>query len=393
MAWIVDKNLPRAYVLGRRDTKDFSDQEKHKLFESSIMQQIWSAAVEQFEKGHDFVLATIVAVRGSSPRHVGTRFLVKRDGGIVGTIGGGLFEARVQQFAAAALESRASHRAFFSFTGPDAQSTDMICGGDADVMVEFVDCKDEIFARICRALLEISRHRASGYLFTELALSVGGRSAEPMKHLLVDSRGLRIGGFEKDEIAVRSMPEQRLLEPAQMLRPEGLDHPVFLEWAHPTGTAYIFGAGHVGVCVAHLASYVDFKVVLVDDRPEFASPAKAPDADQVHVIEFDRAFSDLPIDDDSYVIIVTRGHAHDKTVLAQALRTDAGYIGMIGSRRKTKLIFQALLMESFTREDLQRVHSPIGLPIGGETPQEIGVSIVAEMIQVRNSKDRLKRLG
>jgi xanthine dehydrogenase accessory factor len=209
----------------------------------------------------------------------------------------------------------------------------------------------------------------------------------------VDGRGLRIGGFSNDEAAWRAMPEARLLKPTQLLKVAGSEHPVFLEWLRPTSTAYIFGAGHVGACVAHLASYVNFKVVIVDDREEFACSTNVPEADQIHVVDFQNASSRLVLDEDSYVVIVTRGHAHDKTVLTQALRTNAEYIGMIGSRRKIKLIFESLLMEGFTRDDLQRVHAPIGLPIGGETPQEIGVSIVAQMIELRNRKDALRKLG
>ena len=108
---------------------------------------------------------------------------------------------------------------------------------------------------------------------------------------------------------------------------------------------------------------------------------------------FEDPFAGLPVDRDSYVIIVTRGHSHDRTVLGKALRTDAGYIGMIGSKRKNHLIFQGLLLEGFTHEDLQRVHAPIGIPIGGETPEEIAVSIVAEMIQVRDRYEQLKKVG
>ena len=190
------------------------------------------------------------------------------------------------------------------------------------------------------------------------------------------------------------MPQPRLLKPAQFLDIEGQEHPVFLEWIRPRGTAFIFGAGHVGICVAHLASYVDFRVVVVDDRAEFANPQKVPDAHEVAAVDaFDQFFADSSLDEDSYVVIVTRGHAHDKAVLSQALKTPAGYIGMIGSRRKTNLIFQALLTEGFSREDLQRVHAPIGLTIGGETPQEIGVSIVGEMVDVRSKSDRIQRRG
>lgn len=340
------------------------------------------------------MLATIISVRGSSPRHVGTRFLVRKNRGIVGTIGGGLLEASVQRFAASALESGTSHRAFFSFTGKDAQSAEMICGGEAEVLVEFVNAADRVKEEIFSRLEIVSRDKTSGYFLTSVAMPVGGEDPSPVQHLLIDDSGRRIGGFPGDETALRAMPQSRLLKPAQLLEVTGLDYPVFLEWLHPTGTAYVFGAGHVGVCVAHLAAYVDFKVVVLDDRAEFANLERAPSADQVVVLDsFANPLANLPIDEDSYLVVVTRGHAHDKTVLAEALKTKAGYIGMIGSRRKINLIYQALLAEGFSREDLQRVHAPIGLPIGGETPEEIGVSIIAEMVQIRNRKERLQTLN
>jgi len=356
------------------------------------MLAIWREAVDQFEQGNDFVLATILEVKGSSPRHTGTRFLVRKDRVIVGTIGGGLFEADVQNFATSALEKGVSQRVFFSFKGKDAHSDEMICGGDAEVLVEYVRVNDKTREKIFRRLLHITRERRSAYLFTDLAIPLNGQGS--VNHLLVEDQGTRTGGFPGDDLAVGIMPEPRLLKPSQVLEIPGSDHPVFLEWIRPAGTAYIFGAGHVGECVAHLAAYVNFRVVILDDRSDFASPERIPDADQVVVLDsFRTAFQNLNTDEDSYLVVVTRGHAHDKTVLEQALRTNVAYIGMIGSRRKSRLILEALLQEGFSREDLQRVHAPIGLPIGGETPQEIAVSIVAEMVQIRNQKDRLKGLG
>lgn len=358
------------------------------------MLAIWRAAVEQFEQGRSFVLATILDVKGSSPRHVGTRFLIRQDGTIVGTIGGGLFEAQVQQFAAAALNAGTSHHALFSFTGEGAESKEMICGGNAEVLVEFVDAENQARAEIFKQLLAIAQNRGSGYLLTNIAIPVGDQRVGGIDYLLMDGEGRHFGGFPNADSVMRMLPQQRLLKPAQLLEPTGSEFPVFLELLKAHGTVFIFGAGHVGACVAHLAAYVRFDVVALDDREEFASPAKLPDAHEVIVVDsFDGAFSNLAVDEDSYLVIVTRGHAHDKTVLAQALRTNAGYIGMIGSRRKTKLIMEALLREGFTREDLERVHAPIGLPIGGETPEEIGVSIIAEMIQIRHRKESLQRLG
>ncbi len=362
--------------------------------EKEAMMSIWKAASEQFRQGRDFVLATILEVRGSSPRHVGTRFLIRHDRSIVGTIGGGLFEAEVRQFATAALESRTSHHALFSFTGKDHLSSQMICGGEAEVLVEFVDTKDVLKQQVFDHLVAMASQRIKGFHFTDVSIPLSGQASSSVNHLLIDDKGTRIGRFPNEDAVAKAMSETRLLKPAQLIAVPGIDRPVFLELLHPSGTVFIFGAGHVGTCVAHLAAYVNFRVVVVDDRAEFALPERLPDADQVQVLDsFQNLDSHLSLDEDSYVVIVTRGHAHDRTVLGQALKTKARYIGMIGSRRKISLTFQALLTEGFSREDIERVHAPIGLPIGGETPEEIAVSIVAEMIQVRNRKDMIQQLG
>jgi xanthine dehydrogenase accessory factor len=150
---------------------------------------------------------------------------------------------------------------------------------------------------------------------------------------------------------------------------------------------YIFGGGHVSAQIIPLASRVGFKVEVIDDRPEFADPAKFPNAARVHQHPFEGVLGRIPVDESSYLVIVTRGHIHDKTVLEQCLRTKAKYIGMIGSRRKKAMIYEKLLEEGFTRSDLDRVHAPIGLDIGAETPEEIAVSIVAELIRVRAGKE------
>ena len=162
----------------------------------------------------------------------------------------------------------------------------------------------------------------------------------------------------------------------------------FIEPTFVPGTVFLFGAGHVSQQVAEVAALVKFRTVVLDDREEFANQQRFPKADQIIVLpSFERAFAGLEIDTDSYVVIVTRGHLHDKTVLEQALRTKAGYVGMIGSRRKRDILYQTMLSEGFTQGDIDRVHCPIGLNIGGDTPEEIAVSIVAELIKVRSGID------
>lgn len=161
---------------------------------------------------------------------------------------------------------------------------------------------------------------------------------------------------------------------------------LFIEPVIMRSPLYIFGGGHVSKEITPLANRVGFNVVVIEDRPEFADPLNFPDAVQVRLLDFKDVMRGLPVDESSYLIIVTRGHIHDMTVLEQALKTNAKYIGMIGSRRKTGIIYEKLLEKGFTREDLDRVYSPIGIDIGAETPAEIAVSIVAELVMVRSGK-------
>src|SRR5208337_696050 len=152
--------------------------------ESGTMLAVWKAAAEQFDQGEDFVLATILSAEGSSPRHTGTRFLVRRDGKIVGTIGGGLFETDVRNMAAAALQQRKSSLAAFSFRGTNAGSSEMICGGNAQVLVEYVAARDRVRDEIFRRVLELTLARKPGYLLTYPAIPTEGQSE--VAHLLLD---------------------------------------------------------------------------------------------------------------------------------------------------------------------------------------------------------------
>ena len=164
---------------------------------------------------------------------------------------------------------------------------------------------------------------------------------------------------------------------------EGNALELFVEPLASEPILYVLGGGHVSLQIVPPAARVGFKVVVVDDRAEFADPDNFPEAWKVHEHPFEGVLDKFPVDESSYLVIVTRGHIHDKTVLTQALRTPAKYVGMIGSRRKRNMIYDALMKEGFTKDDIDRVHAPIGLDIGAETPEEIAVSIVGELIKVR----------
>jgi len=162
---------------------------------------------------------------------------------------------------------------------------------------------------------------------------------------------------------------------------------VFLEPLASPPVLLIFGGGHISFSLARIGKMVDFRVVVVDDRPEFANADRFPEADETIAEEMASVMGRLETGSSSYIVIVTRGHQHDAQVLEWAAATEAAYVGMIGSRKKITTIFSHLKARGITQEQLDRVHAPIGLAIGAETPEEIAVAIMAQIIQVRRKQE------
>jgi len=158
-----------------------------------------------------------------------------------------------------------------------------------------------------------------------------------------------------------------------------------------SGKVYVFGGGHVARELVPLLSHLEFRCIVLDDRPRFACKTRFPDAEEVLPVDFFDIGKSISVTSEDYLVIMTRGHQYDTVLQAQALRTNAFYIGVMGSRRKIRSVQETLRAEGFTREDFRRVHTPIGLPINGETPAELAVSIAGELIRER--ADRLSDRG
>jgi len=337
-------------------------------------------------EGEDVVLATVIDSSGSTPRRGGSQMVVCANGTIGGTIGGGLVEAEVMGLAREVFRTSIAQTKTLELTGSTVASTDqMICGGRMEILLEFIAASHENHSTF-RNLVKVLQNKPKSYLLIDLGGIGGCRGV--MKRCLVQEGNVVWGEF----LYPVSGLETLTLQAGKERLPGVLEietQRFFVEPALSPETVYLFGAGHVSQQVALLTALVNFRTVVLDDRPEFANQERFPRADEIKVLgSFDQAFGDLPIDHDSYLVIVTRGHVHDKTVLAQALRSEAGYVGMIGSRKKRDKIYQALLEEGFSSQDIERVHCPIGLNIGGETPEEIAVSIVAELIKERSERQR-----
>jgi xanthine dehydrogenase accessory factor len=341
------------------------------------MKKIYQEMLQLLNRGESFVQATILTQSGSVPRTAGAKMIILADKSIKGTIGGGQVEALVQKLGAHVFETKETVTREYNLIGQAGQM-DMICGGKLEVLVEYMDASNQQLLGVYQDIRAAIEKRKKVVLVTPIANGKNGNA----RSFLVKEDGSVGGTFsglaELKEMFI-SQARSRYSGVITIAGNRFLVEPV-----STYGTVYIFGAGHISQKLALLTPRVDFRTIILDDRKEFASRDRFPAADEVIVLEnFEQAFNNLDIDQDSYLVIVTRGHAHDKTVLARALRTKACYIGMIGSLSKRDTIYRALREEGYSEDSIKKVYSPIGLKIAAETPEEIAVSIMAELIKVR----------
>ena len=335
------------------------------------------------KQNEPFAVATIMTHKGSTPRTSGSKMIVLKDRTIYGTIGGGLVEALVMDACLELIDKRQSRIKEFSLNRELKNGLDMVCGGNLIILME-VFVPDPSLTSVFKALISLEKEGKKGFLLS------------------------KINGFSKSDFTTRKclvLPDKTTTGPSlipKRLMDEICDNgftgtfPVLcnhgleefiIEPIHPSDTLYIFGAGHVGFHLARMAHLTDFHTVVVDDREEFANPERFPHSKAVCVVKkFDNAFDGLSIDESSYIVILTRGHLHDQTVLEAALKTNAAYIGMIGSRAKRNQIYTSLKEKGFSDKTLDAVFSPIGLEIHAETPAEIAVSIMGEVIKIKAEK-------
>ena len=350
-----------------------------------MTEDIYSEIVKALEKREKVALATLITRIGSAPRAVGAKYLIRGDGTSVGSIGGGCVEAEVWQEAQKVLEKREGRILHFDLTAEQLAEGGLICGGNINI---FLEPLREEFLNIYQEAARIKQKGGSAILGTLISLDGAFPKGEGSKALMKASGekiGSLLGGVELEkkilsegEVSLREQKPKVLVLSSESRKMEILLEPVFSE-----PTVFLFGGGHVSEQVAPLAKRVHFKVVVIDDREMFANRERFPEADEVIVSEFENCFNKVNIDGSSYIVIVTRGHLYDGFVLEQAVKSKARYIGMIGSKKKIRTLYQNLTEKGMSKERLNRVHAPIGIDINSETPEEIAVSIVAELIKVR----------
>jgi len=284
----------------------------------------------------------------------------------------------------------------FKLTSEQLAEGGLICGGHIEILMEPLG---EAFLDIYQEVLRIKQKGGAAILGTLISVD-GTVPCDGNSKILLKTSGEKVGFFvggekieqrilgEGDELLRSNKPMVLTLESKEehsgWKRMEVLLEPIFSE-----PTVYIFGAGHVSQQIVPLAKGVSFKVVVIDDRQMFANRERFPEADEIMVSEFEKCFEKLPINGSSYLVIVTRGHLYDGFVLEQAVKTNARYIGMIGSRKKIRTLYQNLMKNGVRKETLDKVYAPIGIDINSETPEEIAVSIVAQLIKIRGESPPL----
>ena len=350
-----------------------------------LMQQTCTALAD----GEDLVLVTVSSQSGSTPRLAGAKMIILRDGRISGTIGGGMVEAVAMREAVNCFACGQSLRRAFDLSNSDAAVTDMICGGKMELFLEYIAANDAnraVFQSLLAAMQSGRRVTLVCPLAGEAEGGQGGR------RFVVDHRGQSSLADTPESLLSAIKQVRSSTSSAALMEHQGREY--LLSYFAVAGTVYLLGAGHVSACTAEAAARVGFRIVAMDDRSEFANPARFPQADEIKVLpSFADCFQGCEIDADSYLVIVTRGHMHDMEVLDQALATPAGYIGMIGSRKKRNAIYAKLLDNGLKEEQLERVHCPIGTAIEADTPEEIAVSIVGELIHQRATGKKAWRLN
>jgi xanthine dehydrogenase accessory factor len=330
---------------------------------------LYSIIDDYLEKGSGGALATIVRKLGAAPREEGAKMFVGGDGKFYGTVGGGCTEAEVWQEARKVIKKGMAKLLHYAMDGKQLEDEGMICGGNVDVFVEPVT---EKYRALYRAISDLERQGRGGLLVTRF-------SDEGLSKSLVKEDGTVVG--DPVDEGMRPDLQRYACEKRPIVSGDTIIEPL-----QTAPVLYIFGAGHVSQYVSRVATMVDFKVTVIDDREEFANTERFPEAERVIADDFAHVFEQLSFHGNEYVVILTRGHKHDALVLEQVMKRPSRYVGMIGSKRKTRMVMDYMKQQGFDDKTLESVYAPIGIAINSETPQEIAVSIAGELIKVRRGR-------
>ncbi|MCK4746273.1 MAG: XdhC family protein, partial [Bacteroidales bacterium] len=342
------------------------------------MKNIYYSLLGELDKSKRIVLATILRTKGSAPQVPGASAVFSEDKLLAGTLGGGILEGDASHRAREVIKHNSSVVYEFDLNADISSEEGAICGGTVKLLLDAgVDKKRDVLIALNKSL-SLGK---PGILATVIP-GKDGSSAERFWLEYGEIKGGQIPGELKElREEITSCLQKKICQYVE----KSNTFAVFLEPVYPLPRLVIAGAGHIGKALSHMANLLDFEVTVIDNRPEYANPENIPEADHIVVDSIGRAIGRISKSSDTHIVIVTRGHRDDADALRACIESDLPYIGMIGSKRKISLMRENFLSKGWaTEEQFDRVHAPVGLEIGSRTVQEIAVSILAQLVQVRN---------
>ena len=346
------------------------------------MKEVIQEAVSLLEKGEPCVLATVVRTRGSTPQKPGAKLLVRKDGSGVGTLGGGCVEGDIWFAAKEIMRHRGGPEFKDYYLNEDIAARDgLVCGG---TMYFFLDPMWEANSYLPYGREILQAYDGGSVVGMATVVRASDRQRMGARLMLREDGSTQgsLGNPELEKLALESIRKVADLgNTDSVLTADGTE--LFIEGYTTPPTLVIMGGGHIGKATAVVAKSLGFRIYVVDDRPEFANAERFPEAEAIVVADYSKGLDQVPINANTYIIVATRGHREDDYALEAAIGTPATYVGLLGSRRKTLLIYKHLLKKGHSPEVLRKVRSPVGLDIAALTPEEIAISIMSEIIMVR----------
>jgi xanthine dehydrogenase accessory factor len=358
------------------------------------MKEVIEEAVRLMQKNEPCVLATVVRTKGMTPQKAGAKLLIRQDGSGLGTLGGGCVEGDIWFYAKQMLKERSGPQFRDYYLNEDIAAKDgLVCGGTMYFYVEplwpesqYLSVANEIVKSYAGAapisVATVVFHPSDkSKIGTRMLIHQDGSAAGSFGNVKLDQQVVKVGR----NVAAFGKNETITGEDGAEIYVEGFTTPPAL---------VIMGGGHVGRAVYNLAVTLGFRIFVIDDRPEFSNKERFPLAEQTVVADFDKALPLMSVNFNTFILVATRGHRYDDQATLAAVNTPARYIGLLGSKRKNLMIFRDLVKQGVPLDRIRQINAPVGLNIGALTPEELAVSIMAEIVlQIRGGDGRPMKMA
>ena len=348
------------------------------------MKEVFEEAISRLNKGEDVVVATVVRTKGSTPQKPGAKLLVRQDGSGAGTLGGGCVEGDIWFAAKQLMESKgeAEYREY-ELNEDLAADDGLVCGGTMFFLIDPVYGRTEYLPYAKE--IDAAYNGQGAVALATVVRSAPSTSSKIGNKLFIREDGSIEGDLGTEAINADAVSRASTLmihgQNEYVIDNSGAEY--FIEAYTTPPQLVICGGGHVSRAIASLAKPLEFRLFITDDRVEFANPKRFPEADIIIPEKPEDALPKLPINKNTFIVVATRGHRYDNSALLAAAKTDARYVGLMGSKRKTILIYEDLMRSELTMDRIREIRSPIGLDIKARTPEEIAISIMSEVLMYR----------